>query len=233
MNEKILLAVLIIVFIILVLLMFLVMRLSINKNRREMHETSKKMNESLIMFQSSLLNAMHNDLHTLNESTLTHISGLEKSVNEQMVQNLRYTSDAYASVLKEVGKIDETQQHLKELSSDIHSLHAIFNDKKTRGIYGEVELYTLLERTFGDNPSFFAKQYRLSNGCIADAVIFGNDALGKIVVDSKFPLENYNRLQDTTLNVAHKKVLLNEFKHNVKKHIQDIASGILTLYFSQ
>ena len=223
MNEKILLAVLIIVIIILVLLMFLVMRLSINKNRREMHETSKKMNESLVMFQSSLLNAMHNDMHTLNESTLTHISGLEKSVNEQMVQNLRYTSDAYASVLKEVGKIDETQQHLKELSSDIHSLHTIFNDKKTRGIYGEIELYTLLEKSFGDDPSFFSKQYRLSNGFVVDAVVFGNDAMGMVAIDSKFPLENYNRLDDVSLTSSQKKVYLNEFKQNVKKHIMDIA----------
>jgi len=223
MNEKIIIALLIALVMVVLILIFVVLKLFQQKNQETLIENNRILNENMILFQTSLLNALHQDMNTFNETTTQHLSMLEKNVNEQMMHNLKNTNEAYASVLKEVGKIDETQKHLKELSSDIHSLHTIFNDKKTRGIYGEIELYTLLEKSFGDDPSFFSKQYRLSNGFVVDAVVFGNDAMGMVAIDSKFPLENYNRLHDVSLTSSQKKVYLNEFKQNVKKHIMDIA----------
>ena len=75
-------------------------------------------------------------------------------------------------------------------------LPQILQDKKSRGTFGEVELYSLLETSFGINNDRWQKQYTLSNGLKADAVIFGSDSLGIICIDSKFPLENYRKIYD-------------------------------------
>lgn len=218
-NDTILYILLgIIVFIVFVLL-FVIFKLMDQKNK----EGQMQMNENLLNFQSNLLQAIHQDMQTLNQNTSTHIHEMEKNVHEQMMHNLKYTNDAYSHVLKEVSKIDEAQKHLQNLSGDIKDLHTIFADKKTRGMYGEVELYTILERSFGEASSFYAKQYKLSNGYMVDAVVFGNDALGMIAIDSKFPLENFNRLQQNDISIQEKKTLSIEFKNNVKKHIRDIS----------
>ena len=76
----------------------------------------------------------------------------------------------------------------------ITHLQSILTDKKTRGIFGEIELYSLLETAMGTDEKRYAKQYKLSNGSIADAVLFASEPLRMIAIDSKFPLENYNRI---------------------------------------
>lgn len=208
----------IIIFVIFVLLL-VILKLMDQKNK----EGQVQLKENLLTFQSDLLQAIHQDLNVLNKNTSTQIYEIERNVNTQMVRNLNLTNDAYANVLKEVSKIDEAQKHLQDLSGDIKDLHTIFADKKTRGMYGEIELYTLLERSFGEPSYYYAKQYKLSNANMVDAVVFGNNAMGMIPIDAKFPLENFNRLQRNDISAQEKKHLAIEFKNNVKKHIRDIA----------
>lgn len=223
MTQEIILALLLILVVGVVILIVVMFKNNNKKTNEESESIQRNVNESLLIFQTNLLNAMRNDMNTLNENTTTRLQTIEKNMNEHLHTSFKSTNDVFQKVMKEIVKIDETQNQLKVLSKDITGLNRILNDKKTRGIYGEIELYTLLESAFGDNPTRFVKQYRFSNGCIVDAAIFGNDALGIIPVDSKFPLENYNRLQDTELNAAQKTVVQNEFKNDVKKHIQIIA----------
>ena len=86
-------------------------------------------------------------------------------------------------------------------------------------------MYHLLENAMGSNEKQYAKQYRLSNGFIADAVIFGKEPLGMICIDSKFPLENYNRLMSASSKEERKKYHA-LFVSDVKKHIQAIQKKI-------
>ena len=224
MNEKIIILIFVCVLFALFLSVYLMIKRAEIKNNKIIAQNNKNMNENLYQFQSNLLSALHHDMQDFASHTSSQILDIEKNVNEQILNNMKSTNEAYTNVLKEVGKIDEAQKHLQELSTDIRSLHLIFNDKKSRGIYGEIELYSILERSFGDDPRFYAKQYKLSNGFIVDAVLFEKEEMNAICIDSKFPLENYNRLQDASLTSIQKKVLQNEFKQNVKKHIQDIAN---------
>jgi DNA recombination protein RmuC len=66
-------------------------------------------------------------------------------------------------------------------------------------------------------------QYTLSTGAICDSILFMPGAMGNIVIDSKFPLENYRKMIDLNFNELERKEYVREFKTNVKKHINDIS----------
>lgn len=56
------------------------------------------------------------------------------------------------------------------LSNNVQNLNNVLTDKKTRGIFGEVQLYQVLNSAFGENSDIYKKQFKLSNGTVADAV---------------------------------------------------------------
>lgn len=208
-----------------ILLVVIIALLLVNMNQKQSHKeldrVQRQVTNDLLNFQSSVTSMLRQDMNQLNETTSDRLFKMEHNVNEQLHKGFQTNGIVFQEVMQQVTKLQESSSHLQVLRDDISALHLIFNDKKTRGIYGEIELYTLLESAYGEQ---FCKQYKLSNGYIVDAVIFGNEALGMIPIDSKFPLENYNRLQDPSINKIQKAQIANEFKSDVKKHIQAIAN---------
>jgi DNA recombination protein RmuC len=104
------------------------------------------------------------------------------------------------------------------------SLNDLLKGQKTRGIFGEVQLYQLLVNVFGEKTTLYDRQHRLSNNAIADAVIFAPEPMGMVAVDSKFPLENYKRMLNKDLGDADRLSANKDFKRDVKKHIDDIKN---------
>ncbi|TDW14761.1 DNA recombination protein RmuC [Breznakia blatticola] len=222
-TEMILIGLLIILIALLLVVLFVVLK----QQKHEDHEELDRLQKQLLDFQLAISQSVRNDMNMLNENTAEKLNKMQQSLNQQVNVSFESTGKVFREVMNQIGKIDKTQEQLTLLSHDISSLHNILNDKKTRGIYGEVELYQILENAFGLDQTRYQKQYKLSNGHIVDAIIFGNDALGKIPVDSKFPLENFNRLMDPELVQAQKTTVYNMFKHDVKKHIDAIATKYL------
>lgn len=196
--------------------------------KKELLESEKRQQDLLFALQqqmkaelSSMQNMLRQDMGVMQDAAAKQIYTMEKNMHSSMQQSYETTTRVFGEVLKQVGKLDEGQKNLKELSMSISSIQNVLTDKKTRGIFGEVELYHLLENAMGSNEKQYAKQYRLSNGFIADAVIFGKEPLGMICIDSKFPLENYNRLMSASSKEERKKYHA-LFVSDVKKHIQTI-----------
>ncbi len=183
--------------------------------QEKMNDLSHKMNEDLVRFNN-----------IITENTTNHLSKIQSGINSTLYKNLESTEKMMTNIAERMAKIDETQKGLKDLSNELVSLQDILKDKKSRGTFGEIELYSLLKDAFGSNDNFWKKQYELSNGAKADAVLFAPEPLGKIVIDSKFPLENFNRIfddqnKDDTIKAR------TSFKRDVLKHIDDIANKYL------
>lgn len=222
---------------VLLIVLIIAMRPSVNKKnevkelllesekrqQEALFQTQRSMNEVLMQFQSQMSNTMKQDLQQLNETTTRHLYTIQKDVNENMTHGYDQTSKVFTQVLQRMGKLDESQQNLKELSLSITHLQSILTDKKTRGIFGEIELYSLLEVAMGVDTSRYQKQYKLSNGYIADAVVFASEPLRMICIDSKFPLENYNRILQDQITSEERKRVQTIFLSDVKKHIKTIA----------
>jgi DNA recombination protein RmuC len=98
----------------------------------------------------------------------------------------------------------------------------VLSDKRSRGAFGEVQLSALISNMMPDNS--YSLQYTFDNGVRADCVLFLPEPTGTICIDSKFPLESYQRMTDTTLGDADRKTAEQQFRQDIKKHIKDISS---------
>lgn len=166
------------------------------------------------------------DLNTFKDNIMKHIDSQMKQINEKVENRLGEgfdkTNKTFVNVMERLSKIDQAQKKIEELSTEVVSLNTILTDKKTRGIFGEVQLYQLLSAVLGNNKALYEQQKKMSNGNIADAVIYAPKPIGTVVIDSKFPLENYRRMIDDKLGKADREVAKKGFKSDIKKHINDI-----------
>lgn len=150
---------------------------------------------------------------------------INDKVNERLDQNFEKTNKTFTSVLERLSKIDEAQKKIDILSNDIVSLQSILTDKKTRGIFGEVNLRHILASVFGDeNKKIYQLQYTFPTGVIVDCALFAPDPIGILAIDSKFPLENYQIMVDKHNDIALRNQAEKMFKSDVKKHIDAISS---------
>ena len=205
--------------------------ISIVKNVNESNITERlgKLENTTIKelseFRMSLMQNMNNDFEKLNEKIENKLTMINDKVNERLDENFTKTNKTFTSVLERLSKIDEAQKKIETLSGDIVSLQSVLTDKKSRGIFGEVNLKHILSNIFGEkNDRIYQLQYTFPNKYIADAVLFAPEPLGTICIDSKFPLENYERMTDRSLNKIERDSAEKLFKADVKKHIDAIYS---------
>ncbi len=176
-------------------------------------------------FKSDLSRNLNEDFIRLNEKIEHRLNQINDRVNERLDQNFEKSNKTFTSILERLSKIDEAQKKIDSLSSDIVSLQSVLTDKKSRGIFGEINLKHILSNIFGEkNDSIYKMQYTFENNTTVDAVLFAPDPLGTISIDSKFPLENYQLMVDKKRSGVERITSEKTFKMDVKKHIDCIAN---------
>ncbi len=221
-NMEIVIIVLVIVAIILNIFVLL------KNNDSNITEKIGKLETGLVKeigeFKSSFSRDLNEDFNKLNDKIEARLRSISDKVNERLDENFEKTNKTFASVLERLSKIDEAQKKIDTLSSDIISLQNVLTDKKTRGIFGEVNLNHIMSNIFGEKQTVYKLQYTFSNNSIADCVLFAPEPLGLIAIDSKFPLENYQNMVDKNIDNITRSHYEKLFKTNLKKHIDDISS---------
>ncbi len=167
---------------------------------------------------------LRDDFDKLNNTIERKLLEINDRVNQRIDDNFEKTNKTFNSILERLTKIDEAQKKIDSLSTEIVSLQSVLTDKKTRGIFGEVNLNYILTNIFGEKKGIYDLQHKMSNGSIADAILYAPEPLGTIVIDSKFPLENYRKMTDKSYTAGERETALKLFKSDVKKHIDAISS---------
>ena len=216
MVDYIILGVLVLLIILVIYLLFKV---------RDNDKDSLDLMERLSRFEMSINKEINDSFNTMNDKMDKKLDNMNEKVHERIDQNFEKTNKTFMSVLERLSKIDEAQKKIDSLSTNIVSLESILSDKKTRGIFGEVNLNNILSNVFGEkNDKLYHIQYKMPNDTIADSVIFAPAPLGMIAIDSKFPLENYRLMVDKNSSDSVRSIATKQFKLDVKKHIDDISS---------
>lgn len=183
------------------------------------------MTERLGRFEMDIIKEMNQNFIQVNDKLEARLNRIDDRVNERINENFDKTNRTFQNVLERLSRIDEAQKKIETLSTDIVSLQSILTDKKSRGIYGEVNLKHILVNVFGEkNDKIYRLQCPLPNGTIADCVLYAPNPLGMIAIDSKFPLENYQQMVDRNLSQTERAMHEKQFKIDVKKHIDAISS---------
>ncbi len=184
----------------------------------------EKMTQELVGMREKMALELTNTNEKLTKSMQDKLNEISDRVRENLDQGFKKTNETFTSVIERLAKIDEAQKKIESLSTNVVSLQDVLTDKKSRGIFGEVQLHQILSSVFGEkNDNVYKLQYSLSTGVICDSIIFMPGTMGNIVVDSKFPLENYRKMIDLNFTELERKEFTKEFKANVKKHINDIS----------
>ena len=220
--EYVFLILLIIILLLLVILIF-------KKNNKEVDEKINKLEISLIKeigdFKNDFSRSLSDDFNNQTERIDNRLRFINDKVNERLDENFEKTNKTFTNVLERLSKIDEAQKKIDTLSGDIVSLQSVLTDKKTRGIYGEVNLEHILINVFGkNNKKVYQMQYTFDNGTIADSVLFTPEPLGTIAIDSKFPLEHYQIMVDKNNSKEIRTQAEKLFKADMKKHIDAIST---------
>lgn len=168
----------------------------------------------------------HNKTNNTQLSELTqrvdkHLNSIGQQVEKRLTDGFDKTTAIFTDVVKRLALIDQAQQRITELSTNVVSLQEILSDKRARGAFGEVQLSTLIQNVIPNEH--YKLQYTLSNGKRVDCMLFLPKPTGNLPIDSKFPLENYQIM----LNASHEadiKIARQQFKQDIRKHINDISS---------
>lgn len=214
-----------------IVIIIILVIISIVKNVNESNITERlgkletNVVKELSTFQVDLMKTMNDNFDKTNNRVEERLININDRVNERLDENFNKTNRTFTSVLERLSKIDEAQKKIDTLSTDIVSLQSILTDKKSRGIFGEINLKHILVSIFGErNDKIYRLQYSFNNNTIADAVIFAPEPLGTVAIDSKFPLENYRIMVDKTKSSMERTNAEKQFKIDVKRHIDAIAS---------
>ena len=160
-------------------------------------------------------------INELNRVVDTKIGESTRNMNESVRVQLGESASLIREVTKGLTKLDETNRQVVSFADQLQNLQDILKNPKQRGILGEYYLETLLKNVLA--PSQYQMQYSFKNGEIVDAVVFVKDKI--IPIDSKFSLENYNRMIETS-DVGEKDRLEKMFVNDLKLRIQESAKYI-------
>ena len=185
------------------------------------HANREELSKSLAI-SSELLSKRMNELTATTQLKLTEISA---QVEQRLAEGFDKTTKTFTDILKRLALIDDAQKKITELSTNVVSLQEVLADKRSRGAFGEVQLNSLLRNVLPEQS--FSLQHTLSNGKIADCVLFLPKPTGDVVIDSKFPLESYRKMADNQAGEFERKAAEKQFKLDIKKHINDISDKYL------
>lgn len=219
----------ILLFLLIILIILVLMLLFKKDDDKDIVERLGKLEKSvsndLADFKFDINKFLNDDFTKLNDKVEEKLLLINEKVNERIDQNFEKTNKTFTNILERLTKIDEAQKKIDSLSTEIVGLQNVLTDKKTRGIFGEVNLNYILSSVFGEKKSgIYELQHVMSNGSIADSILFAPEPLGTICIDSKFPLENYERMTDKSLSQLERDAATKLFKNDVKKHIDAIST---------
>lgn len=140
------------------------------------------------------------------------------SMQKQLSQSAKLVAD----VSHRLTKLDETNARVIDVAGDLKTLQNVLQNPKQRGVFGEFYLQSVLENVLP--PKQFRMQYKFKDGALADAVVFLEQGM-MLPIDSKFSLENYNRMVACD-NKEERARLLAKVRQDLKGRIDETSKYI-------
>jgi len=165
---------------------------------------------------------IQNQIQDLTRTLDQKIGDSSKQMHDSVKAQLSESSKIIRDVTQGLTKLDETNKQVISFADQLQSLQDVLQNPKQRGVLGEYYLESVLKNVLP--PGQYKMQYQFKNGEIVDAVIF-LDKEKVLPIDSKFSLENYNRILESR-EKGDRENLEKLFKADLKKRIDETAKYI-------
>ena len=201
-------------------------------------DESKNDNEALVSLKENIkfLSEQNNSLrkeidnklsetHKVSQDQFGKTAGMMQSINKQTQEAMnavhKQSQDVIAQVTEKLTKLDETNKQVVNFSSQLQNLQDILKNPKQRGVLGEYYLEETLKNVLP--PNSYEMQYSFKDGSIVDAIVKVKDKI--IPIDSKFSLENYERILNCN-NKEEREKLERAFKQDLKIRIDETSKYV-------
>lgn len=165
---------------------------------------------------------LNEGLQKLNDGLKDHLTQRLDKNNEQMTRQYEASAKIIRDVTQKLTELDKTNRQVGSVAEELKSLQNALQNPKQRGVVGEYYLQSVLENVMP--PGGFQMQYKFADGEIVDSVIFlDKDKI--LPIDSKFSLENYNRLIEES-DKKTKEEIVKRFKIDLKNRIDETSKYI-------
>ncbi|MEI6494743.1 MAG: DNA recombination protein RmuC [bacterium] len=174
---------------------------------------------------------IQNQLNELTRTIDNKIGESSKMMFDSVKTQFGESSKLIQDVTEKLVKLDETNRQVVNFTDQLQELQDILKNPKQRGILGEYYLETLLKNVLP--PGSYQMQYPFPDGTIVDAVVFVKDKI--IPIDSKFSLENYNRLveeKDPAEKIRLEKAFVSDLKLRIQETAKYVQPGKGTMEFA-
>ncbi|MGC9599441.1 MAG: DNA recombination protein RmuC [Minisyncoccia bacterium] len=185
---------------------------------REIQKKSSGSNDdqALLLIQNQINELTHALEAKLGESA----KAITDSTNKAFAQATK-SAELIKEITQELAKVGEGQRQVASIADNLKSLQDILKNPKQRGVLGEYYLETVLKNVLP--PNAYKIQYEFKDGTIVDAVIITKNGL--IPIDSKFSLENYNRILESS-DKAERERYETAFANDLKTRIDETAKYV-------
>ncbi|MGC8775813.1 MAG: DNA recombination protein RmuC [Minisyncoccia bacterium] len=197
---------------------------------KKISEFSSQKN-SLDLNQNQALLMLQNQINDIIKTLDKKLSESTEVIHNRMSETSKITRDIIKEVTLELTKLNEGQKQVSNLADQLKTLEDILKNPKQRGMLGEYLLENTLKNILP--PTNYQMQYPFSDGTKVDAVIFYQDKI--IPIDSKFSLENYNRLIEARAPEERQKfedALRNDLKTRIDETSKYIKPGEGTIDYA-
>ncbi len=187
--------------------------------------TRKPTNESALLLKEDLRN-LSEDITKLKEGVQTQISDRLDKSQSAMFGALQKQSTESNKIITEITRnlpeLKESNKRVVDVADELKTLQNVLQNPKQRGGLGEYYLDTVLGNVLP--PHVYETQYKFKDGEIVDAVI-KLDKGRLLPIDSKFSLENYNRLIEEK-DKTQREIIVKTFKSDLKLRIDETSKYI-------
>ncbi len=167
------------------------------------------------------INTVNDSLQKLNDGLKDHLTARLDKSQDAMMKQYESSAKIIRDVTQKLEKLESTNTRVGDIATELKTLQSVLQNPKQRGVLGEFYLDQILQNVLP--PGSYHLQHKIADGYVVDAAI---DLDGKLLpIDSKFSLENYNRLIETK-SQAERDRLEKAFKDDLKKRIDETAKYI-------
>lgn len=197
-------------------------------------EKTESQGESLVLLQQSMQELSRTMNERLSDTARTldaRLGESSRTIQRTVESQLTESTNIVREVTEGLTRLGETNRQVIGFAEQLKQLQDVLKNPKQRGILGEYYLETVLQNVLP--PGSFQMQYAFSNGEIVDAAVFVKDKV--IPIDSKFSLENYNRLieaRDATERAVLEKTFINDLKLRITETAKYIKPAEKTMDFA-
>lgn len=164
---------------------------------------------------------LQKEIQNLRSSFDTKIGESTRDISDSMKEQLRSSQKVVGDVTEKLTRLEETNKQVVSFADQLRQLQDVLKNPKQRGVLGEYYLETVLQNVLP--PKSYSMQYAFENGEIVDAAVMVRDKV--VPIDSKFSLENYNRMTEA-VDAAEKEKFEKLFRQDLKLRIDETSKYV-------